>query len=312
MGIGIFTINTIFNRDRKVKLGVIKLKIGAVIVTYNPNIEIFERNVSSVINQVNNIVIVDNGSSNFKEIEESMFAYEKVILIELQHNFGIAKAQNDGFYELKHRGCKWVLTLDQDTVLPTNYVERITKYITKYNKKVGIITGAYIDRNWNTSYLKEVRQNRDKEVEEFTQEISSGNLVAMSAWETVGGFDEYLFIDYVDFDFDYRLKNAGYVLYRANQVEFDHEIGSPIKHNFLTKILLLDRKELFDHSCKRLFYLNRNRIIVRKRYPQFGSSFKMMIAEILDLRKVLVMKGSKIKKFSNSLLGIVSGILHKD
>lgn len=288
------------------------MKIGAVIVTYNPVIKILKQNIDATVKQVNDIVIVDNGSNNINSIKKSIAVYTNVFLIELQHNFGIAKAQNEGIEKLKNKNIEWVLTLDQDTILPTNYIERIVKFIPRFKRKVGIITGAYIDRNWDKERLDKIRKDRNQEIDEFTQEISSGNLVSVKAWDVVGGFDEYLFIDYVDFDFDYRLKVAGYGLYRVNKVEFEHEIGSPIKYNLLTKILLLEKEELFDHSYKRLYYLNRNRIIVRKRYPQFGSPFKITIAEILDLRKVFVMKRPRLRKFNNSLRGIIDGILYKN
>lgn len=42
---------------------------GAIIVTFNPNINILKDNISSVINQVDTIVVLDNGSSNVKNIE---------------------------------------------------------------------------------------------------------------------------------------------------------------------------------------------------------------------------------------------------
>lgn len=43
-------------------------RICAGIVTYNPDIPILKRNISSLNSQVNLIIIFDNGSMNYKEI----------------------------------------------------------------------------------------------------------------------------------------------------------------------------------------------------------------------------------------------------
>lgn len=286
------------------------MKIGAVIVTYNPSIVQLKKNIDAVKNQVLKIVVVDNNSNNLKQVEKLLSDITNIQIIRLDRNYGIAFAQNRGFNILQKEYYDWVLTLDQDTVLPNDYVERIVKYL-PICKQVGIMTGAYIDINWNEERKNKIKKVRHEKIENFNQDISSGNIVSIQAWKDVGGFDEGLFIDYVDFDFDYRLKIKQYNLYRVNDVTFEHEIGEPIKKGWVAKILGLDHKILFDHSAERLFYINRNRIIVRKRYPQFGSALGVFVTEVLALREIVLMKKPRWKKLQKSLEGILAGILYK-
>lgn len=286
------------------------MKIGSIIVTYNPDITILNESINIVTQQVSCIRIVDNGSKNITEIEELVTRYINVEIINLKQNYGIATAQNKGFQAFQDDEYDWVLTLDQDTILPEDYVNRLISSVKE--KDAGIITGAYIDLKWEKTKIKDIRISRSPRIQKIHEEISSGNLVFVNAWNKVNGFDDKLFIDYVDFDFDYKLIRAGYGIYRVNDVEFSHEIGSPIRKGLATKILFLNKHELFDHSAQRLFYINRNRLIVRKRYPEFGSFNRMIIREILNLREIFVMQGSKHKKFKKAISGILKGILFRE
>lgn len=285
------------------------MKIGAVIVTFNPQIEKLKQVIDAVCNQVTQIKIIDNASQNCAEVLELSKLYENARVVRMKKNWGIAKAQNIGFRQFSKLDYGWVLTLDQDTVIPTEYVHTLQSEMPL--KKVGIITGAYIDLKWSQQKIAEVRNSRRPQIQKVNEEISSGNVVRIDAWKSVNGFDEDLFIDYVDFDFDYKLIENGFNIYRVNSNEFEHEIGSSVKGNWKTTILFLNKHELFDHSVKRLYYMNRNRIIIRKRHPAFGSPVKMVVREILNLREVLVMSSPRGQKFKNAVIGIFQGIFYK-
>ncbi|MGX6454056.1 glycosyltransferase [Pediococcus acidilactici] len=283
------------------------MKIGTVIVTFNPRINLLEKVISHIHEQVDYICVVDNNSKNKLKVKEYIKSFDNAAFIELEKNFGIAKAQNKGFKFFDVKNYDWVLTLDQDTILPYDYVDRLISRNIAEN--VGILTGAYVDKKWNAEQIKIMKSKRRERIQSISEEISSGNLVLIKAWKNVKGFDEQLFIDYVDFDFDYKLIRAGYKIYRVNEIEFAHEIGEPIKGNFLKYLLLLHNRDMFDHSPERMFYINRNRIIVRKRYPEFGSPIKVTIREVLNLREIFLMKSPRIKKLRLAMWGIVKGVL---
>jgi rhamnosyltransferase len=283
------------------------MKIGTVIVTFNPQINLLEKNIKHIYEQVDYICVVDNNSKGKLEVKECVEKFDNAIFIELGENLGIARAQNEGFAFFDSKNFDWVLTLDQDTILPYNYINKLTSRNIIGN--IGILTGAYVDKKWNDEQVKIMKSKRREKIQSINEEISSGNLVLIEAWKNVKGFDEELFIDYVDFDFDYKLIRAGYKIYRVNEIEFAHEIGEPISENFFTYLLLLHNRDMFDHSPERMFYMNRNRIIVRKRYPEFGSPIKVTIREVLNLREIILMKSPRLKKFKLAVLGIIKGIL---
>ena len=44
-----------------------QVKILAQIITYNPEIKLLQKNIESILHQVDNVLIYDNGSANIKE-----------------------------------------------------------------------------------------------------------------------------------------------------------------------------------------------------------------------------------------------------
>lgn len=56
-------------------------KISAGIVTYNPEMQRLEENINAIIGQVDEVVLVDNGSANIKEIEQKWENASKISII---------------------------------------------------------------------------------------------------------------------------------------------------------------------------------------------------------------------------------------
>src|SRR5699024_6976157 len=55
--------------------------------------------------------------------------------------------------------------------------------------------------------------------------ITSASCTSIKAWEKIGGFDDWLFIDLVDNEFCKRLVASGYKILRLNHLVLDQEFG---------------------------------------------------------------------------------------
>lgn len=273
-------------------------KIGAVIITFNPVIKQLKRNIASVKENIgDNFIIVDNGSCNEQELKKE---FETDNLLLLGSNKGIGKAQNVGFDVLEKKGFEWVLLLDQDSVIPSKTVEKLKATKQFSEKSTGIIALSIGEKG--TTNRGVVKKN---------DVIASGSFIRMNAWKKAGGMDEELFIDYVDFDFDARVVEAGYLIYQDTNIIMEHEIGESIYAPIRGKMLLMGkRKGIFsDHSPIRLFYFYRNSIIVKKRYPNFFTDKRNPIfLNIRRLREILVYRKPVIKKLRYAIKGIIEGI----
>lgn len=233
--------------------------IGAIIITFNPNIERLGSSIKAIAKQVDLVLLVDNGSKNIKSIEECC-GREIVLLKENHENFGIAKALNQGFRELIDKNCDWILTLDQDTICSEGMIDSFKKHI---SDGVGIICPAVYYKG------KNILISSDKEVEEIEACMTSANLVNVQAWKAINGFNEDYFIDFVDNDFCMRLRIAGYRILRDWTKYIEHELGS-IKEYHIGK----KKFQRTIHSPLRYYYMTRNNLYFIRNYKKYLNPLK--------------------------------------
>lgn len=283
------------------------MKIGSVIVTYNPNLDILKKNIQRSKAQVDECILVDNNSNNINELK-LLAASENVNVIHLDKNEGIAAAQNKGFIYFDNNQFQWVLTLDQDSLIPYDTLDKY-KNTKKMNcESTAIISAKYFDRNWTDAQKNALVYQGKESVIEKKMVISSGNLVKISAWKKVNGFDESLFIDMVDYDFCVKLGIARYKIWQANEVVMEHAVGDVIHKPILEKILFLPETGLLaDHSAFRQYYIYRNTIIFNKRFPNVENKKMMILRTILSTRRMFVYKNT-VSKIRSSMSGIIDGI----
>ena len=136
--------------------------IDALIVTYNPEIERFAKALESLRSQVSEIIIVDNGSENYAEIEK--VKTENSVLIPLESNYGNAYAVNRGFEYAEKREVEFVILSDQDTVFKEDYAAHFEKvFLKNHGDKIAAYAPFVFDekiflQDHNETHLEKVTQ----------------------------------------------------------------------------------------------------------------------------------------------------------
>lgn len=179
--------------------------------------------------------------------------------------------------QAKADGYKWLITMDQDSLIPDEMVHGFEESI-RTHENIGIICPQVIDRR--RTYL----QAEDNEAEEYVNFcITSASCTSIEAWEKCGKFDEWMFIDLVDNDFCKRITLSGYKILKLNKWILDQEFGkitpkSEWKQKFwvgVSKILHNQNFAKFSYkksvSPLRVYYTNRNIIYVNKKLNRYGS-----------------------------------------
>jgi len=219
------------------------------IVTFNPEIGLFRKNLAALCEQFEHILIVDNGSTNIAEIDEIAKVTGKKIEIErLPENMGIAFAQNIGFSRAKKMKVPWLLTMDQDSVIPANLTDEYQNILEAYDN-VGLV-----------SWDQREGQDNVKIIENDWWILSSGCLTSIAALNKVGGFDNELFIDHVDTDVNIKIRNAGFKTITTGKVKLNHHLGVETAHKTIRGA------NYREHSPVRVYYIIRNGIVIFKRY----------------------------------------------
>ena len=272
-------------------------KIDGVIVTYNPDVRRFEKVVYSLDNQINKLVVIDNGSINIKEVllalKNDNHSF-KIKFIRLKQNVGLAKGLNIGIKEL-NSGCSWILTLDQDTIVNKDAIKTTLENYKKLNRQIKDKTAIIhlnhekfgkrkIDRFvFNQIVLDKLEYEHHKG--SYTNflpvkgAIQSGMLIK-SEMAHKFKFMNKLFIDQVDREYSSRIKKAGYLILETRKKFVKHKLGSEKRTGGET---------IHYENKLRLFYFTRNSAYLLKngQLPIFEYLFEVM----LIYRRYLLAKG---------------------
>lgn len=269
-------------------------KIATVIVLYNPDLDRLYENINAVIRQTDCVILVDNNSSNIEQIKKMYSSNSKIHFIFNDKNEGIAKALNQGI-ELCSEGYEWVLTLDQDSVVPDTMIFEYKKYLSL--KNVGILTPLICDRN------QKIKYNPKSEYEYLDRCITSGSLTNIAVWDKCGKFDERMFIDVVDFEYCYRITWAGYKIIRINSVQLLHECGK------IREIRILGYPiKIFNHSALRKYYFARNWAYVKKKHSKKIPIIFIVKQYIVLIGKILLFENRKFFKIKAVIQGLIDGL----
>lgn len=230
--------------------------LSCVIVTYNPDFEYFSKVLDYIVKNEVKIYIVDNGSSDADSLK--VFSSNRIKVIGLGKNLGIAKAQNIGIEEAFSDGASYVWLSDQDTVYPIDYAAKMLRIIAKMSEqgvKFGALGPSFFELNrqrieafvhfkpWGKRFQPEKGLNKVSHL------IASGMIIPKEAIEVIGYKREDLFIDWVDLEWCWRANAKGYQVYGTGDVVIEHNLGdlmvkvakkqisirSPFRHYFIIR-----------------------------------------------------------------------------
>jgi rhamnosyltransferase len=94
--------------------------------------------------------------------------------------------------------------------------------------------------------------------------ITSGAIINLKIAASLGGFDEKLFIDGVDTDFCIHSFEKGYQTLLVNEFSLRHQLGEEKK--VMTPLLKSTFRKF--HNPTRLYYIVRNHLYLRAKYPK--------------------------------------------
>ena len=243
--------------------------VCAVVVTWQPDLEVLRELLDALSPQVGRIVVVDNATRD-PEFREFCAMRCDMMLIASSENHGLAHAINVGI-EHAHRlqGVSHVLLMDQDSVPETGMVDALQSALRECaGERVAAVGPRFHDpREAGDAPFVRIRfpvnekVSCDGECETVRCDflISSGCLIPLAVLDDVGGMDSALFIDNVDLDWCFRASAAGYTLCGACAAHLRHSLGETRRY-----VPGMSRG-IVVHSPRRLFYIMRNRVLLYRR-----------------------------------------------
>ena len=243
-------------------------KVAAIIISYNPDNNLLD-SINLLINQVEKIIIVDNGSESQKKKNINLIKdidNKKIEVIFNEENLGIATALNIGVKEALNQGYNWILTMDQDSKASSNMVEKMLEVYNAIDeserKEILSIFPNFVDER-----IQSIEENSNMNSYEYVDaDITSGNLLRAEVFDKVGFFDDSLFIDLVDTDFCMRLNEKNIKMIKVRDAILYHSLGESqsVKSIF-------GKFNTSNHSALRRYYMTRNRFYTWEKYKDLSS-----------------------------------------
>ena len=264
-------------------------KVAAIIVSYNPDSNLFD-SINLLLNQVEKVIIVDNGSKEkyvkyIKSINE-----DKIEIILNKENLGVATALNIGVRKALENGYEWILTMDQDSKASPDMVKKMFNVYNSINreerKDILSIFPNFVDER-----IQSIEENSNMNSYEYVDaDITSGNLLRKEVFEKVGFFDDSLFIDLVDTDFCMRLNEKGIKMIKIRDAVLYHSLGE-------SKTIkgILGSFNTSNHSALRRYYMTRNRFYIWEKYKGINSFTLNRDKKLFKKEFVKIILGEKDK-----------------
>lgn len=261
----------------------------AVCVTYNPDLKVLRKALCACSGQVDKIYVVDNGSSFLdKRFFEKL---EKIEPVCLGNNKGIAAAFNVAIEKARVADYKYILLLDQDSVVPTGMVEKFIQVMDslsasadlvsaigpRYRNPQNLHTSRFVQNKWLRNSYRDGKRNNSIVPTDFL--ISSGSLYDLSVFDEVGLFNEDLFVDHVDTEWFLRANKLGYRCFGIWDVVMEHSLGETA-----LRFWFLRWRTQPMHKPFRLYYIIRNSLLM---YRMPHISKKWISGDVIRLLRLI-------------------------
>lgn len=268
------------------------MRVVAVIVAYQTDTVRLDAILRALVSQCS-FVVADNSENSTRSmaIERCVVAHHGQYL-NMGGNRGIGAAQNAAIGLAWRGGADHVLLLDDDSVPSVKLIEALASCVSLRDDGRTVFCARAVDDSGNDISNA---CGRDGDLILCREMMSSGSLISREIFESVGPFDEGLFIDGVDFDWGWRARQLGYRLYIVREASIVHRLGegeiggirvpSPIRHyyQFRNVLHLMRRRSTpWGWRLSQAMKLPTKLLLIAALMPRRGQRLRYAFAGIRD------------------------------
>jgi GT2 family glycosyltransferase len=150
-------------------------------------------------------------------------------------NLGVSGAYNNAAQMALERGAQWLLLLDQDTLLPPDFLTRMGDYAQRLAPQQRIAAAAPTVRMGQTRISPKVTVRWGKSVDppadlngEERRElvlVNTGLLLRVVALSQIGGYDPDFWLDFSDRYLCHMLAQKGFSIWLAADLQLQHHVS---------------------------------------------------------------------------------------
>jgi rhamnosyltransferase len=195
-------------------------RLAAVVTAYKPGADLFDR-FAQIIDVCHCFVVVDNtpGGHAFGPVPA------RVQIVQDGENKGLGRALNLGLDAARRAGANTAILFDQDSTPDTGFLQHML------NAHAGLIRAQGARAAIGPLFLDDAvglppaAGPASGSLKPLTCLPTSGLLFRLDAPGADQRFSEDLFLDFVDFDWCWRLRMHGWRFFRATDIGMPHRLG---------------------------------------------------------------------------------------
>lgn len=288
-------------------------QIWAVVVTHNPSPQDLLMLLNALVGQVDRIVVVDNASDLDIRQLASKVTTEKIELVVMPENLGLAAAQNIGLRMTQASAVPYAILFDQDSIPDPDMVGILLNSLIELRsagERIAAVGPNYLGtgqspfRRLGGLAIRRCSCSSNRDLVPVDFLISSGCLISLEALPEVGEMNEHLFIDYIDVEWGLRAARHGFRMVGVCAATMKHRIGDGV-FAVLGKVAPM-------HSPLRHYYLFRNGVWL---FSQNATPFRWKLAGMVNLFCkfwfYLFFSSPRTGHFRMMILGIIHGVIGK-
>lgn len=269
-------------------------RILPIIVTFNPDITLLQKNIIHLLEGIPSVLIWDNTPGSCLELQ-NLKPKDKIRIISNNENIGISKAINITAKIAEKEGYDYILTMDQDSIL--HNIQVYFKTSIKLQDDYPCIIGPMIKSKFTDNELCD-------KIVEVNDIITSGAIIPIKLFNKIGGFNELFFVDAIDIEFCIRARHHGYKIYINSSGILEQRFGNPDEHSIMSR-----KFTTYNYSPFRLYGIFRNHILIG-RFHGFDKYIKSILYTYTRtfIPKIILCESDKWQKLKAIIKGIYDGM----
>lgn len=277
-------------------------KIGIVVVTYN-RLECLKKNIEHILN-INTdskydymLFVVDNCSTDGTEtyLREISTINEKVVYTRMEENTGGSGGFEFGVKLAYEKNMDYIFGMDDDAYVEPDCLKNLMKCYSEIGTDCCLFANSNFDNDFDNDY---------KEVNNW---MFVGFFIPRTIVKKIGYPRGDFFIYHDDTEYSYRVKRAGYKIYKVKSAIIEHRMGE-VKMLPNKKIGFINIK-FYDLPDWKLYYFIRNIILKYSR-----SNYRYYVCVIkayIYTKKVSILNPSQKCIAKKAFLDGINGIKGK-
>lgn len=227
-----------------------------------------------------NIIVVDNGSSDHSVEKIKKKFGDNIIFIRNSENKGFAAAANQGINGALNRNADWVFLINNDAYIAEDFFLHITQnlkedydiispliYYHSTPNKIWFVGEKIIPGTLFSYSIWKNKIDRGKIPPVLKVDFANGAgmIVKRRVFETIGLFDNHLFMYGEEVDFCWRAKMKKFYCVGINTAKMWHHISASTSRN----------------SSRRIYLRSRNQVVFFRRYSVGIQRFIMLLLSFM-------------------------------